>query len=51
MLEISNYFCTNPECKDFGIRVRGNLNVQFSYGKHNRICRSSRLLQAAIYLR
>ena len=36
MQDISNYFCTNPECKDYGIRGKGNLNVQFRYGKHNR---------------
>ncbi len=33
MLEIGNYFCANPECKDYGVRNKGNLNVQFSYGK------------------
>ena len=36
MLGISNYFCTNQNCKDYGIRGKGNLNVHFSYGKNNR---------------
>ena len=36
MREISNYFCTNPECKDYGIRGKGNLNIHFMYGKNDR---------------
>jgi transposase-like protein len=36
MLNITNYFCTNPECKDYGIKGKGNLNVHFTYGKYNR---------------
>ena len=36
MLNDDSYFCTNPSCKDYGIRGKGNLNVHFSYGKHGR---------------
>lgn len=36
MLEIGNYFCPKHDCKDYGIRHKGNLNVQFTYGKNGR---------------
>jgi len=36
MLKVENYFCVNPECRDYGIRNKGNLRVHFSYGKHKR---------------
>ncbi len=36
MLKIENYFCTHPNCKDYGIRGKGNLNVHSAYGKHKR---------------
>jgi len=36
MQELEKYFCTNPSCKDYGISGIGNINVHFSYGKHER---------------
>lgn len=36
MQELERYFCTNPSCKDYGIRGKENINVHFSYGKHKR---------------
>ena len=36
MLELENFFCANPSCKDYGINGKGNLNVHFSYGKSGR---------------
>ena len=36
MLDTAKYYCTNPRCKDHGIRARGNLNVQFRYGKRGK---------------
>ena len=36
MLDVTKYFCPNPGCKDYGIRGKGNLNVHFRYGKHDR---------------
>ena len=36
MLDITNYFCTNPRCKDYGVKGRGNLKFHFRYGKQGR---------------
>ena len=36
MLEIERYACVNEKCPDFGIRGKGNLTPQFSYGRHGR---------------
>lgn len=36
MLDLDQYFCTNPECKDYGRRGLGNISVNCQYGKHNR---------------
>ncbi len=35
-VDLSQYFCTNEQCKDYGICGKGNLRAGFSYGKHNR---------------
>ncbi|MCG2810522.1 MAG: hypothetical protein L6428_03560 [Candidatus Aminicenantes bacterium] len=35
-VDLSRYFCTNKQCKDYGICGKGNLHAGFSYGKHNR---------------
>ena len=35
MVDLSNYFCPNPKCKDHGIRGKGNITTSTRYGKHN----------------
>lgn len=34
--DLSLLFCTNQQCKDYGIRGKGNLHEGFAYGKHKR---------------
>jgi transposase-like protein len=36
MLELSNYFCPNTKCVNYGVRGKGNLTVHFQYGKQDR---------------
>jgi transposase-like protein len=36
MLEIERLACVNERCPDFGIKGKGNLTPQFSYGRHGR---------------
>lgn len=36
MKDVENYYCTNPDCSDYQMRGRGNLNAGFTYGKHGR---------------
>ncbi len=33
-IDLSRYFCTNEQCKDYGTRGKGNLHAGFTYGKH-----------------
>lgn len=33
MNEISDAFCPNKECKDYGLQNHGNINVRGKYGK------------------
>jgi len=33
MVELERYFCPNQECKDYGLRNRGNIAVRGKYGK------------------
>ena len=34
MIDLSIYFCPNPECNDYGIRKRGNITTSTRYGKN-----------------
>jgi transposase-like protein len=34
MIDLSNYFCPNPKCKDHGIRGKGNITTSTRYGKN-----------------
>ena len=34
-LDLSQQFCPNQECKDYGIRGAGNITTSTSYGKQN----------------
>ena len=34
MIDLSNYFCPNPKCKDHGIRGHGNITTSTRYGKN-----------------
>ncbi|WP_035255849.1 hypothetical protein, partial [Desulfatiglans anilini] len=33
MVELERHFCPNQECKDYGLRNRGNIAVRGKYGK------------------
>lgn len=33
-MDLSDYFCPNSQCKDYGIRGRGNITTSTRYGKH-----------------
>jgi hypothetical protein len=33
-MDLANYFCPNPKCRDHGIRGRGNITTSTRYGKH-----------------
>lgn len=33
-MELSDYFCPNPTCVDYGIRGKGNITTSTRYGKH-----------------
>jgi hypothetical protein len=35
-LELSNYWCPNKGCKDYGIKNKGNIIVKEKFGKDNR---------------
>lgn len=35
-LELTNFFCPNENCKDYGLRNQGNIGVRATYGKNNR---------------
>ena len=34
MIDLSNYFCPNSKCKDYGVRGRGNITTSTRYGKN-----------------
>jgi len=34
MIDLSNYFCPNPNCEDHGIRGKGNITTSTRYGKN-----------------
>ncbi len=34
MIDLSNYFCPNPKCKDNGVRGHGNITTSTRYGKN-----------------
>ena len=34
MIDLSNYFCPNPKCKDHGVRGKGNITTSTRYGKN-----------------
>ena len=34
MAEIDNSFCPNKDCKDYGLRNRGNIRYRGKYGKN-----------------
>ena len=34
MIDLSNFFCPNLECKDHGVRGRGNITTSTRYGKN-----------------
>ena len=34
MIDLSMYFCPNPNCKDHGIRGKGNITTSTRYGKN-----------------
>jgi len=31
MIDLSNYFCPNPNCKDHGVRGKGNITTSTRY--------------------
>lgn len=33
-MDLSDYFCPNSQCKDYGIRGRGNITTSTRYGKN-----------------
>ena len=33
MIDLSTYFCPNPNCKDHGVRGKGNITTSTRYGK------------------
>jgi len=35
-LELSNYWCPNKGCKDYGIKNKGNIIIKEKFGKDNR---------------
>ena len=34
MIDLSDYFCPNPDCEDHGIRGKGNVTTSTRYGKN-----------------
>lgn len=34
MIDLSTYFCPNPNCKDHGVRGKGNITTSTRYGKN-----------------
>ena len=34
MIDLSNYFCPNPRCKDHGVRGKDNITTSTRYGKN-----------------
>ena len=34
MIDLADYFCPNPKCKDHGIRGKGNITTSTRYGKN-----------------
>ena len=34
MIDLNNYFCPNPDCKDHGVRGLGNITTSTRYGKN-----------------
>ena len=35
-MDLSNHYCPNPDCKEYGQKDRGNIEVVREYGKHKR---------------
>ena len=34
IIDLSNYYCPNPKCKDHGVRGQGNITTSTRYGKN-----------------
>ena len=34
-IDLSQHFCPNPECKDYGVRGAGNITTSTTYGEQN----------------
>ena len=35
MIDLSQYFCPNQECRYYGVREKGNITTSARYGKHH----------------